>query len=199
MSLKFDQLPDILLEEVFKLLNPNELFNYCFLNKCLFKIIDCVIKYNLTYSVYYFGEYQNYQKEFIEKNRLLMTHIVIESDPSKYLNSCPNLKSIEFYGINSEINDDSSEISNSEIHDSATETRAELPGLKKLGIFGLSYMDALSLFKSYLNQIEVFEIEGSEITIKDLIRDFNANKLKALRIYSEYNLYLVGLDVIKAL
>ncbi|KAI9291906.1 hypothetical protein K502DRAFT_326065 [Neoconidiobolus thromboides FSU 785] len=188
MSLKFDQLPDVLLEGIFKQSDPKELFKYRFLNKYLLKIINYVINYNLIHSLYYSGNldcYDAYQQRFIEQNGSLMKHLIIEGHGTVYLKYNPKLF-IHYIENNGDVNNDSSK------------TKTNLSQLRKLIISGYDDERLLNSDKYCLNQIEVFEVSGSYIVVKDIIQYFNPNKLKSFIVYSVKRLNLDGLDVLKS-
>ncbi|KAI9298241.1 hypothetical protein K502DRAFT_346252 [Neoconidiobolus thromboides FSU 785] len=99
MTFKFEQLTDLLLEDIFKLLHPEEAIELCFLSKDLFSIVSRVIRYNSTYSLYNqrgCSKYWSYQEKFIMENGELMKHINIKSENIEYLNYCSNIKSIHY-------------------------------------------------------------------------------------------------------
>ncbi|KAI9291639.1 hypothetical protein K502DRAFT_326180, partial [Neoconidiobolus thromboides FSU 785] len=205
MPLRFDELPDILLEAIFKQLNSEELFNYRFLNKYLFKVINYIIKYNLTYSVYYVGKYINYQQKFIENYGSLMKHINIGNNNFGIVNICPNLISLayerQFDDFNEEDDNDSEDKSNigssNGRKDNKLRIKIKLPNLKKISISSIYYLESLGLFKDYLNQIDTFEIIGDDIIIKDVVQYLNSTKLQSFKLYSFDYLDLDGLDRIK--
>ncbi|KAI9298401.1 hypothetical protein K502DRAFT_346132 [Neoconidiobolus thromboides FSU 785] len=152
MPLKFDLLPDLLLERIFKLSDPFELFKYRFLSKYLFGIVSRVIKYNLTFSVYNqegFDKYWYYQLKFIKENGQLMRHININSTIINYLNYCPNIKSIEYVTT-----------PGNEIDMKFESLELELSRLKKLILKLSNFPSLLNIFLGSLNQVEVFEYEG---------------------------------------
>ncbi|KAI9298239.1 hypothetical protein K502DRAFT_322863 [Neoconidiobolus thromboides FSU 785] len=99
MELKFDQLINVLLEDIFKLLDPEEVIDFCFLSKELFNIVSEIAKYNPTYPLYdqnKTGRYWNYREKFIKNNGGLMKHINIESENIEYLTCCSNSISISY-------------------------------------------------------------------------------------------------------
>ncbi|KAI9291553.1 hypothetical protein K502DRAFT_357659 [Neoconidiobolus thromboides FSU 785] len=184
MRLNFDQLPDNLLENIFKLLHPVELFDLCLLNKCLLTVTKSVIRYNLTYSVYdQFISYKNYQQEFIETNGLSMNHININESTLKHLSSCLNIRSINYESLYD--------------HGNKFPIKAKLPKLKKIVMCFSELTEELVIFNNYLNQVEVFEVFKDEIVIEDFIKHLSSDKLKSLTLYSIYDLNISGLDTIK--
>ncbi|KAI9298479.1 hypothetical protein K502DRAFT_327374 [Neoconidiobolus thromboides FSU 785] len=185
MKLKFEQLSDILLEDIFKLLHPRELFNLRFLSKYLHLIVSRTIKYNLTYSVYNkfeYNKYWSYQKKFINENGILMKHLNICDETIEYLNSCPNIISINCRHI---------------FDDTKVELNVELTNLKKITIDSRRYSRSLNLFYKYLKHIELFEVIGYDISIENIIEYLNLGKLKSFKVYSYNNLNIDGLDIIK--
>ncbi|KAI9296737.1 hypothetical protein K502DRAFT_158272 [Neoconidiobolus thromboides FSU 785] len=184
MVLKFCQLSDVLLEDIFKLLHPEELFDLCFLSKELFDIVNRVIKYHSIYSVYFqvgFTKYQKYQYKFILENGILMNHIYVKDDTIRFLDSCPNLTSIH-------ASIDTVDINKLEI---------ELPKLRKLSIDSSNFKESLNVFNSYLNQVVVFECIGLNISIEEVVKELNPDKLIALKVYSIGGIDIKGLDTIK--
>ncbi|KAI9298404.1 hypothetical protein K502DRAFT_346136 [Neoconidiobolus thromboides FSU 785] len=196
MPLKFDLLPDLLLEEIFKLLDPGELFELRFLSKYLFGIASKAIKVNLTYSVYNhhysFEEYRHIQEVFIKQNGPLMKHIIINQNIVDHITYCPNLISLKF---EPDLNDD---FDQQGVTVDFKLPKVKLPGLKKLFLSLFEYSPTLGMFADYLNQVEDFEYEGCNLVIKDIISYFNPNNLKSLKLFSLYNLDCDGLDVIKS-
>ncbi|KAI9294104.1 hypothetical protein K502DRAFT_366140 [Neoconidiobolus thromboides FSU 785] len=191
MSLTFEFLSEILLEEIFKYVSPIELFNLQFLNKYLFKVVNNVIKFNLTYSIYNgykFKEYYEYQNKFIKENGGLMKHVSIEGRTIECLKDFLNVTSIEYTQLyNNENNDQNN-----------NKLKMQLPGLKKLVIHSSNYAQTLMFFKDYLKQLEVVQINSHNFTIEDIITNLNPAKLGSLVLNANgSSLYLQGLDIIK--
>ncbi|KAI9290969.1 hypothetical protein K502DRAFT_358717 [Neoconidiobolus thromboides FSU 785] len=199
MSIQFDHLPIVLLEDIFKLLDPTELFDLRFLNKYLFNIANNTIKYNLSYSIYYYNvsnQYRIYQQNFIEQNGAMMRHLYLYDDNLELLNNCPNITSLEIDGY---IEDQDGESIDHYIEFSI---KVNLTKLKMIVIRHSNVIGNLKLFNNYLNQIEVIELmeitrfNELDIYIEDIIRYFNPNKLKSLTLDFN-NLNVSGLDTIK--
>ncbi|KAI9294642.1 hypothetical protein K502DRAFT_361156 [Neoconidiobolus thromboides FSU 785] len=199
MSIQFDHLPIVLLEDIFKLLDPTKLFDLRFLNKYLFNIANNTIKYNLSYSIYcYYGsnQYSIYQKNFIEQNGTMMRHLHLYDGNLKLLNKCPNITSLE-------IDDQGDDFDYDEGIDEHTgfSIKTNLTKLKKLVIYN-NNIGYLKLFSSYLNQIEVIELmEINEedvfvMSITNIVKHLIPNKLKSLTLDIN-KLSLDGLDIIK--
>ncbi|KAI9294643.1 hypothetical protein K502DRAFT_361157 [Neoconidiobolus thromboides FSU 785] len=199
MSIQFDHLPIVLLEDIFKLLGPTELFDLRFLNKYLFNIANNTIKYNLSYSVCYYGsdQYRIYQQNFIEQNGTMMKHIYLSNNNLELLNSCPNITSLQIIGQGDDFGYD--EGIDQHIGFSI---KKNLTKLKKLVIYNNNIIGYLKLFSSYLNQIETIELrEINEehvfvISINNIVKHLIPNKLKSLTLDIE-ELNLDGLDIIK--
>ncbi|KAI9298405.1 hypothetical protein K502DRAFT_346137 [Neoconidiobolus thromboides FSU 785] len=99
MSLKFNLLSDLLLQEVFKFSGPAELLEYRFLNKYLFGVVISAIKYNLIRFIYNqkrFQQYRYYQEEFIKQNEVLMIHLNLYNGDTKCLSYCSDLTSVQY-------------------------------------------------------------------------------------------------------
>ncbi|KAI9298403.1 hypothetical protein K502DRAFT_346134 [Neoconidiobolus thromboides FSU 785] len=193
MSLKLDLLSDLLLEEIFKLLDPVELLELRFLSKYLHVIASRVIEYNLSYSVYNqeeFQQYRYYQEKFIEENGILMKHININEnvkyDDLKLLNYCPNLVSIYFearlfyYSL-----------------DNNNKINIIFPKLKRFTIKLGTTLQPLDILKKHLYQSEAVEFLGDVLSFDTITNYLNPNILKSLKINYNCNLHLNGLDVIK--
>ncbi|KAI9298402.1 hypothetical protein K502DRAFT_346133 [Neoconidiobolus thromboides FSU 785] len=193
MSLSFDLLSDLLLEEIFELLDPVELFELRYLSKHLFGIVNRAIESNLTYSIYNekkFYKLQHYQAKFIKQNGKLMKHINIGKKTINYLHYCPNLKSIKFEDkdyYDTDINIDMG----------LQLIELKLLRLKRLDLELKGSSELLNIFKGHLNQIEIFKYEGNNIVIKDIIDYLNPDCLKSLKIHSYDHLDYNGLDTIK--
>ncbi|KAI9293590.1 hypothetical protein K502DRAFT_350840 [Neoconidiobolus thromboides FSU 785] len=185
MSLKFEYLSEILLEDVFKLLHPEELFRLRYLSKYLSKVIEKTIEYNLTYSIYdEFERCQNYQENFIRKNGLLVKHMNVNYKNINYLSHCSNLQSIRY--------DDTFNNNNIKIVNS-------IPKLRKVVINSKDCRSALELFRPYLSQIESFEINTGNITISEVIKYLNPDVLKSFKISGSGRFCFDGLDTIKSM
>ncbi|KAI9291742.1 hypothetical protein K502DRAFT_332928 [Neoconidiobolus thromboides FSU 785] len=188
MTLQFEQLSDILLQEIFEFIDVKDLFKFRFLNKYLFKIVNRVIKRNLIYSIYNqngiddkFGDYQN---NFIIQYGPQMRHININSCNIYLLSYCPNIESIRYNYLDGEDCE-------------KYELTEGLPKLRKM-VMNLNYFQkSMDYFSTYLNQLEVFGITGTNITIGNCIKYFNPNKLYSFIVIGKGNLYLDGLDHIK--
>ncbi|KAI9295220.1 hypothetical protein K502DRAFT_365216 [Neoconidiobolus thromboides FSU 785] len=185
MSIQFECLPEFLVEEIFKLLDPAVLFEFRFLSKYLSKLVDNVIKYNLTYSAYDdIRVYQKHQQEFIEEHVLSMKHINIVGDKNiRYLDSCPNLVSIYY---------------KKELGSSNKKINSELSKLKWMVMDSDDHQQTLKIFNNYLGQLKGFEVIGINVYTREIIKYLNPNKLVSFKIYSRSKLYLDGLDKIKA-
>ncbi|KAI9297636.1 hypothetical protein K502DRAFT_328001 [Neoconidiobolus thromboides FSU 785] len=187
MVLQFDLLSDILIEEIFQLVNPEELFDLCFLNKCLFKIVRNVIEGNLRYSIYNqegFKKYQHdYQEKFIKEEGLSMKHVNINGNNIGLLHYCPNVASLNYNHTGNNNNSNKLEL--------------RLPKLKKLNINCLKHRDSLNLFIDLLKQVEAIKISGHIIIINTIVEYFNPDKLHSLIIDAGHFLYLDGIDIVK--
>ncbi|KAI9295013.1 hypothetical protein K502DRAFT_365375 [Neoconidiobolus thromboides FSU 785] len=184
MSSKFDTLPDILLEEIFKLISPIKLFEYRLLNKTLYRVINHSIEYNLTHSVYS-NTYENYQQAFIKEKGSMVSHLNLNEDNIELINYCLNVRSITF--VNNHTN-------NLEIG----RLTVGLPYLKSIAI--LIFEDnqlCLNLFESYLLQIETFTISYYKGSIETLIGYLSPLNLKRIKLYNYYCRSIVGLDQLK--
>ncbi|KAI9291310.1 hypothetical protein K502DRAFT_358122 [Neoconidiobolus thromboides FSU 785] len=192
MPLRFDQLPDIVIEDVFKHVNPSKLFDLCFLNKSLFKNVRHVIKYSLVHSIYSSSEYaehNQYQQRFIKENGLLMKHININTYTLDELRNCPNITSLKYCDkrVKKDRNTKDSRVN------------FQLKNLKKIVITSKVHIDSLDLFANYLNSIKRLVLYGPINTcIKEVIEYLNPNGLKSLVLCSNESLDLDGLDIIKA-
>ncbi|KAI9293685.1 hypothetical protein K502DRAFT_366493 [Neoconidiobolus thromboides FSU 785] len=188
MTIKLEHLPDELLVDVFQLINPVELFQYCFLNKHFYQTIYKVIDFNLKLSIYNddkYKAYSNLQQEYIKCNGNLMKHINISSDNIDYLNYCPNIESIFYYVCYDENINNKLEI--------------DLLKLKRLSIYSLN-RDYNKIFKpisKYLNQIEQFELQTVNGDITSFINYLNPEKLESFKLNFSYDIYVDGLDIIK--
>ncbi|KAI9291311.1 hypothetical protein K502DRAFT_358124 [Neoconidiobolus thromboides FSU 785] len=192
MSLKFDQLPFVVLEGIFKCANSDELFDLCFLNKSLFRNVSHVITYNLVYSVYFFSKvkkYQQYQKKFIKENGLSMRRLYIFDGNFQQLAYCPNITSLDYLELTTNDSDSKGNIN---------QTIFPLTKLKNMIIFSNNYIQSLSLLANYLNQIENFQLVGFYIEIKEVVKYLNPKKLKCFILTSEETLDIDGLAIIKA-
>ncbi|KAI9297001.1 hypothetical protein K502DRAFT_347521 [Neoconidiobolus thromboides FSU 785] len=191
MSINFDQLPDIVLEAIFKFANPDELFNYLLLNKYINKIIKYVIRKKLINSVYLKSrKYSNHQIKFIKENPLLIKHMEIDNSNIEYLNCCPNVVSMEYKNPLGDINDSSSV-------DNSIKISTNFPNLKILKIFSFVSTRLPDIFDNYLDQVEELIIGGKNIILKNIIKYHTLKKLKVLVIYSKDELRLDGLDMVK--
>ncbi|KAI9290499.1 hypothetical protein K502DRAFT_369156 [Neoconidiobolus thromboides FSU 785] len=189
MKPTFDSLSDILLEEIFQLLNPKELFNLRFLNKSLFSIINGIIKYNLTHTVYFDKDkrkYMNYQEIFIKKHGPLVRYLSLNEHTINFIKYCPNVNSIFYDGI---FNDESKFV----------KLAVVLPKLKKIKLH-LHYEDYifnLRVFEKYLQQAECVEIDNYQGNIGTIFGFLNPSKLISFKLSSQFSLDLDGLDKIK--
>ncbi|KAI9292189.1 hypothetical protein K502DRAFT_344106 [Neoconidiobolus thromboides FSU 785] len=182
MSQQFDYLPIVVLENIFKLLYSVQLPELLFLNKYLHKIVNDVIKCNASHSMYTNTNYESAQQVFIKNNGPLMRHMYITEETIKTIKNCPNIQSIGYSYMNSGINN---------------KIEIKLPELKKLSIRSAYPIQALELFKDYLEQIETIEIAGDSISVKEVINYFSPSRLKSLTF--NFNMVsLDGLDIIKS-
>ncbi|KAI9296547.1 hypothetical protein K502DRAFT_328943 [Neoconidiobolus thromboides FSU 785] len=189
MSIQFDHLPIVLLEDIFKLLDPTKLFDLRFLNKYLFNIANNTIKYNLSYSIYYYNvsnQYRVYQQNFIEQNGTMMKHIYLYDDNLKLLNKCPNITSLEIDDRGDDFDyDEDTDYIDEHIEFSI---KTNLTKLKKLVIYNNNIVGYLKLFNNYLNQIEIIELReiykdhGFGINIDNIVKHLIPNKLKSLTL-----------------
>ncbi|KAI9295246.1 hypothetical protein K502DRAFT_365174 [Neoconidiobolus thromboides FSU 785] len=192
MRLKFDDLPVLLLEEVFECLNPIELFDIQYLNRYLYQVINKVINYNSIYSMYDNTIYGLYQERFIKENGKLIRHLNLSEKKLELINYCPNLTSIKFGEfIRSDYDGDYN-----------CKITMKLPKLKKLILSTyVNSIKLLGLFSCCLDQIEFIEVnEFSKYDgeVKKVIKYFNADVVKKIELYYGGNLSLDGLDTIKA-
>ncbi|KAI9290970.1 hypothetical protein K502DRAFT_358718 [Neoconidiobolus thromboides FSU 785] len=200
MSIQFDHLPIVLLEDIFKLLGPTELFDLRFLNKYLFNIANNTIKYNLSYSVCYYSvnnQCRIYQQNFIEQNGTMMRHLHLYEDNLELLNNCPNITSLQIDGEGDDFDYDEGIDQHIEFS-----IKTNLTKLKKLVVCNNNIIGYLKLFSSYLNQIETIELmdiykdSEFEVNVDSIVKHLIPNKLKSLTLNIE-NLSLDGLDIIK--
>ncbi|KAI9296084.1 hypothetical protein K502DRAFT_359571 [Neoconidiobolus thromboides FSU 785] len=196
MELKLEYLPLVVLDEIFKLVSPKELFKLRFLNKYLFNTINDTIKYNLTYSIYSHYEIKEYnkcQEDFIKKNGLMMRHLSINDNNVEYLNYCPNILTLSYSNNIRKFN-------NSIVDKSNNKMDVNLVKLRKIIINTSSNDDCCQLFEQFkasLYQLEMIEINSYCGDLENIIKYLNPNKLKIFKLYSDDYLNINGLATIK--
>ncbi|KAI9295184.1 hypothetical protein K502DRAFT_349295 [Neoconidiobolus thromboides FSU 785] len=196
MKLQLEYLSDILLEEVFKLINPKELFHLRSLNKYLFNIVNRAIEYNLSHCVYdkyEFKQYRRLQQLFIEGNGKAMKHLVIKHSNFEYLNYCSNITAVNYKDLFIEEDTIMDGIGN--------KIEIKLPKLKimTIDLLFVGCSDILNTFSNYLHQIEVIQLNGLlNENIQCIIQSLNPNRLRSFSLYLISKLNLNGLDIIKS-
>ncbi|KAI9298549.1 hypothetical protein K502DRAFT_362294 [Neoconidiobolus thromboides FSU 785] len=191
MPLSFTDLSDVLLEEIFQFINPEQLFELRLLNEVIYNIVNKVIKINLIYSNYNHSKhrrYKSYQLKFIKENGSLMKHLNITSNEMEYIGYCSNIVSLYYENLfNSS--------------DNNNELGVSLPKLKRLVIKSLDsgLTHYLELFSRYLTQIEMIEVYTYNLNMGTVINYLNPGILKSLKLHvTGGDLELHGLDRIKS-
>ncbi|KAI9297000.1 hypothetical protein K502DRAFT_328609 [Neoconidiobolus thromboides FSU 785] len=189
MAIKFDQLPDIVLEAIFKLVKPDELFNYRLLNKYIYKVVNYVIKQKLMSSDFRLSQkYSDHQERFIKENPLLMKHIDIGNKNLEYINQCQNVTSMDYTASFAVTNE------NMTIFD---ETTIKFPNLKRLFICSYRMAKLPTFFDNCLDQVETLIIGGDDISINATIQHRNLSNLRIFVFFSDHHLNLDGIDLLK--
>ncbi|KAI9292867.1 hypothetical protein K502DRAFT_63710 [Neoconidiobolus thromboides FSU 785] len=201
--LKFEDLPDIILEEIFDLIPPYGLIKLSTLNKFFNKFISRMIfnkKCNLVPEFYIDDKFRD---EFITRNGNNMNHLsVVSNNNIRYLKLCPNISSLSIHCYNN-LNELGLAI--------ASNSFPRLRTLKlKISCEKSEFITFLLTIKPTLYNIENLHIERFRYRLDEtigylntnkldeVVSYLNPNKLKILKICSDFS-SIVDLDSLKQL
>ncbi|KAI9295691.1 hypothetical protein K502DRAFT_348797 [Neoconidiobolus thromboides FSU 785] len=177
MNLTFDNLPDLVLIEIFHQCTPVSLFGLALLNKRIYNIVFEVIRSNFEWNIYEKcgGEYKRLQKQFIKNNINKVKSLSIYNvDSLKLLDSCSNVKKINLNAFVALPHWDEIIVSNKLLM---------LTNLK-VTLKVTDYDKFVSIFKDILHNIVNFEVYIEEFYLAKFIEILNPYKLKCLKVES---------------